>query len=91
MYADLSLSKSKTNDSKEVNMVTVPLSSIIKKDDLTGLYTISANNTALLRWVRLGKTIGDNVEVLTGLEKNEQFIVSSEGRLYNGIPVFVKK
>jgi hypothetical protein len=67
------------------------LSSIIKKDDLTGLYTISANNTALLRWVRLGKTIGDNVEVLSGLEKNEQFIVSSEGKLYNGATVIVKK
>ena len=91
MYADLALSKPKTTDSKEVNMVTVPLSSIIKKDDLTGLYTISANNTALLRWVRLGKIIGDNVEVLTGLEKDEQFIVSSDGKLYNGASVIVKK
>ena len=91
MYADLALSKPKATDSKEVSMVTVPTSSIIKKDDLTGLYTISTNNTALLRWVRLGKTIGDNVEVLTGLEKNEQFIVSSEGKLYNGATVIVKK
>ena len=91
MYADLSLSKPKPTDSKEVSMVTVPTSSIIKKDDLTGLYTISANNTALLRWVRLGKTVGNNVEVLSGLEKNEQFIVSSDGKLYNGATVIVKK
>ena len=91
MYADLSLSKPKATDSKEVSMVTVPTSIIIKKDDLTGLFTVSANNTALLRWVRLGKTIGNNVEVLSGLEKNEQFIVSADGKLYNGEPVIVKK
>ena len=72
------------------NSVMVPLSSIEHKDQLTGLYTIGSNNTALLRWIRLGKTYGDKVEVLTGLEKNEQFIVSADGKLYNGIPVKIK-
>ncbi len=73
------------------NAVLVPLSSIEHKDQLTGLYTIGSNNTALLRWVRLGKTYGDKVEVLSGLEKNEQFIVTADGKLYNGIPVSIKK
>jgi hypothetical protein len=39
----------------------------------------------------LGKTYGDKVEVLSGLEKNESFIVRAEGKLYNGIPVSIKK
>ena len=69
----------------------VPLSAIEHKDQLTGLYTIGTNNTALLRWVRLGKTYGDQVEVLSGLEKNEPFIVSAAGKLYNGIPVKIWK
>lgn len=69
------------------NPIMVPLSSIERKDQLTGLYTIATDNTALLRWVRLGKTYGDKVEVLTGLEKNEQFIVNADGKLYNGVPV----
>ena len=72
------------------NSVMVPLSSIEHKDQLTGLYTIGSNNTALLRWVRLGKTYGDKVEVLTGLEKNEPFVVSADGKLYNGVPVKIK-
>lgn len=76
------------NDDKA--KVLVPLVSIENKDQLTGLYTISSNNTALLRWVRLGKTFGDKVEVLSGLEKHEQYIVSAEGKLYNGAPVKVK-
>ncbi|MBZ5855611.1 efflux RND transporter periplasmic adaptor subunit [Flavihumibacter profundi] len=68
----------------------VPVSSIEFKDQLTGLYTIGSNNTALLRWVRLGKTYGANVEVLSGLGKNEQFVVSADGKLYNGAQVKIK-
>ena len=86
MYANLSLEKPNTNKG-EMSKVMIPTSSIITKDDLTGLFTVSANNTALLRWVRLGQTIGANVEVISGLEKNEQFILSSEGKLYNGVSV----
>jgi RND family efflux transporter MFP subunit len=72
------------------NNILVPVESIINKDQLTGLYTIGNNNTALLRWVRLGKNYGNKVEVLSGLAKNETFIVHADGRLYNGVPVTVK-
>jgi RND family efflux transporter MFP subunit len=70
--------------------VLVPLSAIINRDELTGIYTVSATNTALLRWIRLGKTNGDKVEVISGLSANEKFIRSSESKLYNGTPVVVK-
>lgn len=73
------------------NNILVPAESIINKDQLTGLYTIGNNNTALLRWVRLGKSFGNNVEVLSGLSKNETFIVHADGRLYNGAPVTIKQ
>lgn len=72
------------------NTVLVPAASIVHKDHLTGLYCIGSNQTALLRWVRLGKTYGDKVEVLSGLEKDEQFVVSAEGKLYNGVSVKIK-
>jgi RND family efflux transporter MFP subunit len=72
------------------NNILVPFESIVNKDQLTGLYTISINNTALLRWVRLGKSFGDKVEVLSGLSKDERFIVRAEGRLYNGVAVAEK-
>lgn len=72
---------------EKVNSVLVPLSSLINKDQLTGLYTISSNNTALLRWVRTGKTFGDKIEILSGLSQSEKFIVSADAALYNGIPV----
>jgi len=71
--------------------VLVPLSAIINRDELTGIYTVSGNNTALLRWIRLGKTYGDKAEVISGLSKDEKFIHSSESKLYNGAPVVVKE
>jgi hypothetical protein len=62
----------------------------VKKDQLTGIYTVSDNQQALLHWVKLGKNVGNDVEVLSGLSANEKFIVQSEGKLYNGVPVQVK-
>jgi len=76
--------------SSESGAVMIPVSALVHRDQLTGVYTISSQNTALLRWVRLGKTTGDQAEVLSGLAKDEQYILSAEGRLYNGVPVKIK-
>ena len=92
MYANVTIPmKEPVAVSTNADAVLVPVSSIEHKDQLTGLYTIGSNNTALLRWVRLGKTYGDKIEVLSGLGKNEPFVVTAEGKLYNGIPVSIKK
>jgi RND family efflux transporter MFP subunit len=88
MYAGLSIDAEKNK--KPSNSVLVPVSAIVNKYQLTGLYTIASNNTALLRWVRLGKTFNNEVEVLSGLNSDEEFIVSADGRLFNGAPVKVK-
>jgi RND family efflux transporter MFP subunit len=91
MYADISIpSKSGVPSGTDGEAILVPLTSIIHKDQLTGLYTVGSDQTALLRWVRLGRTYGDQVEILAGLGKNEQFISHAEGNLYNGIPVKIK-
>lgn len=91
MYANITIPVTpgvKTTDAG--NQVMVPVAAVEYKDQLTGLYTIGSNQTALLRWVRLGRTQGKQVEVLSGLAANEQFIVSAESRLYNGVAVKIK-
>jgi multidrug efflux pump subunit AcrA (membrane-fusion protein) len=40
---------------------------------LTGVNVI-AGDRAVLRWVRLGRTVGDQVEVLSGLEAGERIL-----------------
>ncbi len=66
-------------------------SSIVYRDQLTGVYVIDAQSQANLRWIRLGKTIGNQVEVLSGLSQNDKIVSKAEGKLYNGVKVSVNK
>jgi len=88
MFASVTIPLKESQQVKS-DAVLVPLSAIINRDELTGIYTVSATNTALLRWIRLGKIYEDKVEVISGLSKDEKFIRSSESKLYNGAPVEV--
>ena len=72
------------------NNVLIPLDVLVTKGQLSGVYTISQSQTALLRWLRLGKTFGDQIEVLSGLTSDEKYIVSAEGKLYNGAKISIQ-
>ena len=75
-------------DEREV--VLIPSSALVTRGDLHGIYTPSQQNTAILRWVRLGRTVGDEVEVLSGLNAGESYISSAEGKLYNGAKLEIR-
>lgn len=72
-------------DHREV--LLIPEKALIEKGDLKGVYTISHQNTAMLRWLRLGNSYGDQIEVLSGLTAEEPIIISAESRLYNGLKI----
>ncbi|NEW78994.1 MAG: efflux RND transporter periplasmic adaptor subunit [Gelidibacter sp.] len=88
MYTSVQFPVEKATES---NLILVPESALVKQGQLTGVYAIGNENVAILRWLRIGKTFGDNVEVLSGLAANEQFIVSAEGKLYNGAKVITSQ
>ncbi|MEO9021227.1 MAG: efflux RND transporter periplasmic adaptor subunit [Ginsengibacter sp.] len=90
MYANVTIATENKSSETKNEMVLIPLSAILHIGQLDALYTVSSNDKALLRYVRLGKTYGNNVEVLSGLNKDESFIASAEGKLYNGVPVKIK-
>lgn len=71
-------------------LVLIPTEAIVTKGQLSGVYTVSQSNTALLRWLRLGRTYGDQVEILSGLSADESYIVSSQGKLFNGAKVSIQ-
>jgi RND family efflux transporter MFP subunit len=72
------------------SMVLIPNEAIVTNGQLSGVYTVSQSNTALLRWLRLGRTFGNQVEVLSGLNADEAYIISAEGKLYNGAKVSIQ-
>lgn len=72
------------------NAVMIPTGALVENGQLKGVYTVSQSNTALLRWLRVGRVFGNKVEVLSGLSSDEQYIVSAEGKLYNGAKISIQ-
>lgn len=74
-----------TQDFQET--VVVPKSALVTQGQLTGIYTVSKQKTAVLRWVRTGATFGEQIEILSGLRQGEPYVTGSSSRLYNGAKV----
>lgn len=74
-----------TND-----LVLIPQEAIITQGQLKGIYVVNDDNTAILRWLRLGKIYGNDIEVLSGLTSGEKYVLKADGRLFNGVKVSVQ-
>lgn len=90
LYSGMFVSTNFPSKGNNNNNVMVPMATLIQQGQLTGIYTVSKSNTAILRWIKTGKSMGDQVEVLSGLSKNEAYIVSADDKLYNGIGLNIK-
>ena len=87
MYATVQFPTAKKENT---NRVLIPIEAVVHNGQLSGVYTVSESNTALLRWLRLGRTYGDSVEVLSGLSAEEQYIISADAKLFNGARISVQ-
>lgn len=90
LYSGMFISAAFPSNNELSSQVLIPKDVIITKGDLQGIYTVSASNTAILRWLKLGKSVGDKVEVLSGLSSGETYILSAESKLYNGAKLNIK-
>jgi multidrug efflux system membrane fusion protein len=50
----------------------VPAQAVVRRAELTGVYVLGRDGQALLRQVRLGRSAGDKVEVLSGVSAGER-------------------
>lgn len=64
--------------------VLAPLAALVVRGSLTGVFTVDGEGVASLRWVRVGKTFGDEVEIISGLDGGETVVVSSDKPLAEG-------
>ncbi len=65
----------------------IPKRAVYKRWDFTGVWVVKPDNTLELRFVRLGKSFGDLVEVLSGLSEGERIVVDGLERACDGCRV----
>jgi RND family efflux transporter MFP subunit len=72
----------------ESQLMAIPSSAIVHQGQLTGLFVVTAENTAHFRLIRTGRNLGyDMVEVLSGLPDGTRFVVKPSSELVDGASV----
>jgi RND family efflux transporter MFP subunit len=52
--------------------VEVPVRAVVRRAELTAVYVVSADGRPLLRQVRVGRSNGESVEILSGISRGER-------------------
>jgi RND family efflux transporter MFP subunit len=62
----------------------IPRTSLIERGQLQGVYVLDANQIAGLRYVTLGRSAGEQIEVLSGLQDGERLVATPGARELSG-------
>lgn len=73
--------------SGDVKALAVARSSVVERGQLEGVYVAGPNGIAEYRLVKTGRTLGDRVEILSGLSDGERVATSELDRLRDGVRV----
>lgn len=75
----------------KVDKILVPASAITRWSQFTGVFTLDEKSVVHLRFVRLGDTFGDQVEVLSGLRAGDRILTEGVNKVQEGYKVEVVK
>jgi RND family efflux transporter MFP subunit len=56
----------------EADRLVIPVSAVVERSEVSGVYVIGAQGNAELRYVRKGHQLGENVEILAGLAAGDK-------------------
>jgi len=62
----------------------IPQASVMERGQLQGIYVLDANQIASLRYVSLGQSAGEQIEVLSGLQGGEKLVAAPGDRELSG-------
>lgn len=62
----------------ETTRLLVPVSTLVRRGELSGVYVVGSDHAVNLRQLRLGHHYGDSVEVLAGLKPGERITLEPE-------------
>ena len=70
----------------EISALRVPASAVVQRGEMELVFVV-ANGHAQLRMVKTGKHIGDEVELVSGVDAGEQVVTDGASNLMDGQPV----
>lgn len=68
----------------EGRLMAVPAAAVVQQGQLSGLFVVTPEGIARFRLIRTGRSLGDQVEVLSGLPEGGRFVVSPPPELVDG-------
>jgi RND family efflux transporter MFP subunit len=68
----------------------IPRTSLVERGQLEGVYVLDANQVAELRYVTLGKSAGEKVEVLSGLQEGDKMVAAPGDRELGGKRIAIR-
>lgn len=57
--------------------MVVPRSAVLERGQLTGVFVVGPDTIAHLRWIKVGRTLNDRMEVLSGLNVGERVLAEA--------------
>jgi membrane fusion protein, multidrug efflux system len=64
--------------------LAVPQSALVQRGQLTGVFVVNDQGLAHLRLIKTGKTFGDRIEALSGLNEGERIVVEGLANVTDG-------
>jgi len=69
--------------------IWLPDSLLHNRGGVQAVFVASASKEALLRWVRIGRREGNQVQILAGIDGQDALIATAQGPLQDGSPITV--
>ncbi len=76
-------------ESKETGLL-IPQRTVFKRGQLEGVFVITPDSKAQLRWITTGSHQNEMVNVLSGLNPGDKIVIEPESKLTDGQAVEVK-
>jgi RND family efflux transporter MFP subunit len=71
----------------KAGLILIPRTAVIHSGQLTGIYIVDETQTAKFRLIRIGRTFGESIEVLSGLKEGDRYVSVPPPNLTNNMTV----
>ena len=71
----------------QTRMMSIPRVALVEHGELEGVYVVNSQGSAEYRLIKAGKTWGERIEVLSGLNQGDRVAVTQVGQLRDGVRV----